>query len=136
MEYFTKVDILAKISKAIMLYAEISRVKKYIIAKKLLDENKLDYKVFFLDDDKMFEHSQAFKIFKRLLIDRRGNRKKDYYTYCTDWLNEKHKLYVEFKFFALKLINRNDKFTPQDLTELNMLYRKVKRLKHDRAKKT
>lgn len=135
MEYLKKIDIAAKISKAIKLYAEIHKVKKYLMRKILLDSTTLEYEVFFLNDDKMFEHSQDFKINKRNLIDRRGNRKKEYYTYRDTWLNTKHKIYADFKFFAYKLINRNSDFSPIDLEELNSLYRDLKKLKNENAKK-
>ena len=135
MQYLTKIDIITKISKAIRLYAEINRVKKYLVRKVLLDETTLEYEAFFLDEDKMYEHSPDFKISKRLLIDRRGNRKKQYYTYSNTWISTKHKIYADFRFFAYKLINRNDTFSFDDFQELNSLYRELKRLKNASTKK-
>lgn len=135
MEYFTKIDIITKISKAIKLYAEIHRVKKYLIRKILVDDTKLEYEAFLLDEKKMFEHSHDFKIGKRLLIDRLGNRKEEYHTRINTWLNMKHKIYVDFKFFSYKLIYKNNNFSPEDLQDLNSLYRELKRLENANTKK-
>ena len=135
MDHFIKIDIATKISNTIKLYAEMHKVKKYLIRKILLDGASLEYDVFLLDEDKMFQHSMDFKIDKKLLIDRRGNKKKEYYTYCDQWLKTEHEPYTKFKFFILKLINRNDRFAAGDLQELNVLYKELKRLKNANTKK-
>jgi hypothetical protein len=133
MEYSIKVDILNKISKLVLLYATHSRAKKYIIKKKLNDDNI--YEVFFLEENKMFEHSSQFTSNKKFLIDRRGNRKKKYYDAIDSYFKENHVIYYTAKSIAHKLINRTDDFVPEDLELLNSMYRTLKSSERKDAKK-
>lgn len=126
MYYNTKVDILYKISKIIRLYAKQHHVERYLVKKILNDKYNLNYEVLFLNEVKVFEHSKQFKLKKRNIIDRRGNKKKEYYSELDLYLKENHTIYFNCKSIALKLINKNDEFTPMDLQQLNLMFKTLK----------